>query len=70
MDGSLITRQCGCITCGDEATPARVTALLAEGTASAETGGVIHEINIELCDVEVGDTVLVHAGVAIAKLAP
>jgi hydrogenase maturation factor len=59
---------CGCVTCGDEAKPARVIALLPGGMAAAEGEAGIEEISVELCDAEAGDVVLVHAGVAIARL--
>ena len=63
---------CGdhCITCSDEGVPMRVEridevrglALCAAGDGSKST------VEIALVDVEPGDRVLVHAGVALAEL--
>jgi hydrogenase maturation factor len=36
--------------------------------ARAESGGVIEQISVQLVDAAAGDRVLVHAGVAIARL--
>lgn len=57
-----------CVTCSDEARPMRVLAV--EPTALArciDEDGATSEVMIDLVDgVVAGDTVLVHAGVAIA----
>jgi hydrogenase maturation factor len=62
---------CGCITCGDEATPLRVVrvdagrelALCEDGHGRRET------VEVGLVDPPApGDSVLVHAGTAIANL--
>jgi len=59
-----------CITCSDVAVPVVVTALLEDGLAVVDTGvGPEEEISVALVDAAVGDTVLVHAGEAIAKVA-
>jgi hydrogenase maturation factor len=59
-----------CITCSDAAVPVTVVALLADGLAVVDTGaGTEEEISVALVDAAVGDTVLVHAGEAIAKVA-
>ena len=61
-----------CITCSDEATPARVLQLdAASGLALVAVGDASEEIDISLVDALVpGDVVLVHGGVAIAKVEP
>jgi len=52
-----------CITCSDEAVPMRVLELRPDGLAVCE-GGV--EVMVDLVGpVDVGDVVLVHAGVAL-----
>jgi hydrogenase expression/formation protein HypC len=57
-----------CITCGDQALPGRVTALLEDGMARVDVAGVGEEVSVELIEAAVGDVVLVHARVAIGKL--
>ncbi|MEV0230999.1 HypC/HybG/HupF family hydrogenase formation chaperone [Nonomuraea sp. NPDC050786] len=57
-----------CVTCGDVAVQVRVAGLLPAGLAWAETGAGTEEISVALVDARVGDTVLVHAGEAIAVL--
>jgi hydrogenase maturation factor len=62
---------CGCITCGDEALPLRVLEIYeATGLALCESGeGERESVEIALVGPLVpGDTVLVHAGTAIAQL--
>ena len=61
-----------CITCSDEATPARVLRIdVASGLALVAVGDASEEIDISLVDALVpGDVVLVHGGVAIAKVEP
>ena len=56
-----------CITCSDEAIPVKIVSIdQATGLALVEVQNVIEEIDITLVDdVTVGDTVLVHGGVAI-----
>lgn len=58
-----------CVTCADEAVPVRLVALLADGMARVDTGASLEEVNVELVDARVGETLLVHARVAIGKLA-
>lgn len=61
----------GCITCGDQAAPARVLRVDRErGLALCEDGAGEHlTVEIALVDpVEPGDGLLVHAGTAIARL--
>jgi hydrogenase maturation factor len=57
-----------CITCSDQAVPVRIIEFLADGLARVDTGISIENIQIELVDMSLGDKVLVHAGVAIAKV--
>jgi hydrogenase expression/formation protein HypC len=56
------------VTCSDEVVPIRVTALLDGGRAAVDVGGSAEEVSVSLIDAAVGDFILVHAGVAIAKL--
>jgi hydrogenase assembly chaperone HypC/HupF len=60
-----------CITCADEATPARVLRVEHEtGLAIVALGETTTEIDITLVDgVAPGDWVLVHGGVALSALA-
>jgi hydrogenase maturation factor len=57
-----------CITCSDDAVPAIV--LEVEGpNATVEVDGQRERVGIELVDdVEPGDTLLCHAGIALEKL--
>jgi hydrogenase expression/formation protein HypC len=62
-----------CITCSDRAVPVTVLRLLDDGLAvvcagMADGRPVEEEISVALVDVGAGDTVLVHAGEAIAVL--
>ncbi|MBF8188001.1 HypC/HybG/HupF family hydrogenase formation chaperone [Nonomuraea sp. K274] len=57
-----------CVTCGDVAVRVRITGLLPGGLAQADTGDGTEEISVALVETRVGDTVLVHAGEAIAVL--
>ena len=63
---------CGdhCITCSDEGIPMRVERIDdARGLAlCASDDGAKSTVEIALVDVEPGDRVLVHAGVALAEL--
>ncbi len=64
---------CGCITCADEAVAMRVHALDADrGLALCEDAqGARASVETALVEpVVVGDTLLVHAGTAIAHGAP
>ncbi len=62
----------GCITCADEGVEVTVLATAADGLVSCEDGnGVAGEVDVALVgDVAPGDRLLVHAGVAIARLHP
>ena len=55
-----------CITCSDSAVPVTVMRLLADGLAEVETGRGREEVSVALVTAAIGDTVLVHAGEAIA----
>jgi hydrogenase maturation factor len=56
-----------CITCSDEGTPLRVVALEGDGLARCEGDATV---DVQLVgDVAPGDVVLVHAGVALVRLA-
>jgi hydrogenase maturation factor len=57
-----------CVTCGDVAVPAQVRVLLPGGLALADAGAGPEEISVALVDARPGDTVLVHAGEAIAVI--
>ena len=57
-----------CITCGDVAVPVRVVRLLPGDLAVVDVDGHEEEISVALVTAEVGATVLVHAGEAIAAL--
>jgi hydrogenase expression/formation protein HypC len=60
-----------CITCSDVAVPVTVLRLLGDGLAVVDTGaGPAEEVSVALVDAAVGDVVLVHAGEAIARVAP
>jgi hydrogenase maturation factor len=60
-----------CITCSDVAVAVTVAELLGDDLALVDTGvGTLEEVSVALVDVRVGDTVLVHAGEAIARLEP
>jgi hydrogenase expression/formation protein HypC len=57
-----------CITCSDEAVPVRVVRLLEADLAMVDTGQSIEEVSVALVDASVGDTILVHAKEAIARV--
>jgi hydrogenase maturation factor len=59
-----------CVTCSDTAVPVTIIELLGDALALVATGsGTTEEVSIALVDADVGDTVLVHVGEAIAKVA-
>jgi hydrogenase expression/formation protein HypC len=58
-----------CITCGDEGISMRVLALDASLAVCEDQQRSTHEVAVELvAPVQVGDEILVHAGVAIRHL--
>jgi len=48
--------------------PVRIVELLGDGMVRVDTGVSIEEVCIELIEAAVGDTILVHAKVAIGKV--
>jgi hydrogenase expression/formation protein HypC len=57
-----------CITCSDTAVPVTVVTLLDDDMAVVDTSAGPEEVSIALVSAKVGDTVLVHAGEAIAVI--
>lgn len=57
-----------CVTCADQAVPVRVVELLGDGLARVDTGVSLEEVSVDLVDAMIGDTLLVHARVAIGKV--
>lgn len=55
-----------CITCSDTAVAVTVVELLADQLAIVDTGSGREEVSVGFVDADIGDTVLVHAGEAIA----
>jgi hydrogenase expression/formation protein HypC len=55
-----------CVTCSDTAVVVTVTELLPDGLALVDTGIGQEEVSVALVTAVVGDTILVHAGEAIA----
>jgi hydrogenase expression/formation protein HypC len=55
-----------CITCSDTAAAVRIVRLLDDDLAIVDTGQGEEEVSVALVAAGVGDTVLVHAGEAIA----
>jgi hydrogenase expression/formation protein HypC len=55
-----------CITCGDVAVEVRVVRLLPDEMADVDTGEGTERVSVALVAAGVGDTILVHAGEAIA----
>ena len=59
-----------CVTCSDVAVPVTVVELLDDDLALVSpSGGKAEEISVAFVTAAVGDTVLVHAGEAIAVVA-
>jgi hydrogenase expression/formation protein HypC len=57
-----------CITCSDQAVAVTVVRLLDDDLALVDTGAGQEEVSVALVTARVGDTILVHAGEAIAVL--
>jgi hydrogenase expression/formation protein HypC len=55
-----------CITCSDLAVEVRVVRLLPDDLAVVDTGQGEEQVSVALVTAAVGDTILVHAGEAIA----
>ncbi len=59
-----------CITCSDTAVAVTVVRLLGDDLAIVGTGAGEEEVSVALVTANAGDTVLVHAGEAIAVVTP
>jgi hydrogenase expression/formation protein HypC len=57
-----------CITCSDQAVEVRIVRLLDDQLAVVDTGSGEETVSVALVSAGVGDTILVHAREAIAKL--
>jgi hydrogenase expression/formation protein HypC len=57
-----------CITCSDQAVAVTVVRLLDDDLALVDTGAGQEEVSVALVAAGIGDTILVHAGEAIAVL--
>ena len=57
-----------CITCSDQAVAVTVVRLLDDDLAVVDTGAGQEEVSVALVAAGIGDTVLVHAGEAIARV--
>jgi hydrogenase expression/formation protein HypC len=55
-----------CVTCSDVAVEVRVVRLLPDALAVVDTGQGQEQVSVALVDAAAGDTILVHAGEAIA----
>lgn len=55
-----------CITCGDVAVEVRVIRVLPDALADVDTGRGTEQVSVALVSAAAGDTILVHAGEAIA----
>jgi hydrogenase expression/formation protein HypC len=55
-----------CVTCSDTAVPVTVVRLLADRLAVVDTGSGEEEVSVAFVSAQPGDTILVHAGEAIA----
>jgi hydrogenase expression/formation protein HypC len=68
---SAAPTQGSCLTCGDTAVAVTVLELLDDALARVDAGGGRREtVSVAFVRAGVGDTVLVHAGEAIATLPP
>jgi hydrogenase maturation factor len=64
---------CGCVTCADEAVPMRIMRIDRGRELALCEDGCGRRLTVELALIEgasPGESVLVHAGVAIARAAP
>jgi hydrogenase expression/formation protein HypC len=59
-----------CVTCSDSAVPVTVVRLLGDDLAAVDTGSGEEEVSVAFVPARPGDTILVHAGEAIAVVAP
>ena len=58
-----------CVTCSDTAVPVTVVRLLGDDLALVDTGSGEEEVSVAFVSAAPGDTILVHAGEAIAVVA-
>jgi hydrogenase expression/formation protein HypC len=58
-----------CVTCSDTAVPVTVVRLLGDDLAVVDTGSGEEEVSVAFVAARAGDTILVHAGEAIAVVA-
>ena len=58
-----------CVTCSDSAVPVTIVRLLEDGLAVVDTGSGEEEVSVAFVPARAGDTILVHAGEAIAVVA-
>jgi hydrogenase expression/formation protein HypC len=59
-----------CVTCSDTAVAVTVIRLLPSDLAIVDTGAGQEEVSVALVSAAAGDTILVHAGEAIAVVGP
>jgi hydrogenase maturation factor len=57
-----------CVTCSDTAVACTVVALLDDDLALVDTPAGEEEVSVALVEARIGDTILVHAGEAIAVI--
>jgi hydrogenase expression/formation protein HypC len=57
-----------CITCADFASEARVIEMLDDDFARVEVGDKVEMVRVALVEAHPGDSILIHAGEAIARL--
>ncbi len=70
-DGERLAPPCCeelCVTCSDVAVPATIVAMLDDEMAIVGTAVGEEEVSVALVSAGLGDTVLVHAGEAIAVM--
>ncbi len=70
MTGETDCHGTHCVTCADDANPVRVLELGSDGLALClDEAGAREEVLVDLVGpVSIGDTLLVHAGVALVRL--
>jgi hydrogenase expression/formation protein HypC len=59
-----------CVTCSDTAIPVTIVRLLGDDLALVDTGSAEEEVSVAFVSAGPGDTILVHAGEAIALVGP
>jgi hydrogenase expression/formation protein HypC len=58
-----------CVTCSDQAVAVTIVELRPGSMAVVDTGSSREQVSVALVDAGIGDTVLVHAGEALAVVA-